>query len=413
MMTSVFSASAQLTKERIASDSGLANGVHHSYSPQDLRDTPAPKGYKPFYISHVGRHGSRYDLGDGYAYQEASRVLHKADSAGILTAQGMDVMRQVDLMNDASDGMWEMLTQRGAREHRGIASRMMSRFPQVFSMKERDEVDAVSSTVQRCVLSMSNFLLQVGGQKPGMKITMDTGSRYMRYLMVWDSRGRSQQKTVRPDSKKWLQENLDPSRLMSVLFTDPVKAASFSDPYDICENLYDCSSYTETMDLESVVNIQSIFSLDELWALACNESDVFYAENGPSLLYGEVTGQQGRAMLRDIVAKADAALSAGSKRAADLRFTHDTALLPLATLMGFSGMDIRLPQLQAHEQWCSGDMIPMGSNLQVVFYRSRKSQDVLVKVLYNEKERTFRGLTAVEGPYYRWNELREYLLGKC
>lgn len=31
----------------------------HSYEFLPTHDTPAPKGYKPVYISHYGRHGSR------------------------------------------------------------------------------------------------------------------------------------------------------------------------------------------------------------------------------------------------------------------------------------------------------------------------------------------------------------------
>ena len=37
----------------------------HSYEFLTTRDTPAPAGYKPFYISHYGRHGSRSDWGGG------------------------------------------------------------------------------------------------------------------------------------------------------------------------------------------------------------------------------------------------------------------------------------------------------------------------------------------------------------
>ena len=33
----------------------------HSYEFEPVKDTPAPKGYKAFYISHYGRHGSRSD----------------------------------------------------------------------------------------------------------------------------------------------------------------------------------------------------------------------------------------------------------------------------------------------------------------------------------------------------------------
>ena len=39
--------------------------------------TPPPKGYEPFYMSHYGRHGSRWLCGDG-EYQDALTPLRKA-----------------------------------------------------------------------------------------------------------------------------------------------------------------------------------------------------------------------------------------------------------------------------------------------------------------------------------------------
>ena len=35
-----------------------SNNMHY-YEFFPIDDTPAPKGFKPFYISHYGRHGSR------------------------------------------------------------------------------------------------------------------------------------------------------------------------------------------------------------------------------------------------------------------------------------------------------------------------------------------------------------------
>ena len=397
---------AQLTPERIARDKGIAYGVRHSYDPGTIVETPAPKGYKPFYISHVGRHGSRYDLGDGGAYGRVSEALVRADSIGILTTEGQKLLGEVRTMMDTQKGMHEMLTQRGCREHRGIAERMMKRFPQVFSSKTRTEVDAVSSEVQRCILSMSNFLLALGSGNPELDITMDTGSKYMRYLMVWDGRHRSSMRSVRSESRAYLEANLDPSRLFGVLFSQPDSV--HVDPYDFCRNLFVCSAYTECMDLEDKVDIAAFFTPEEFFVLAANDSDVFYAENGNSPLYGEKTAAQGRRLLQDIITKADVALEQGSRRAADLRFTHDTAILPLCTLMDFSGVDICVEQTRAHEQVCTGDVIMMGSNLQIIFYSSKRNPEILVKVLYNEKERTFKALDAVEGPYYRWSDLKEY-----
>ena len=53
--------------------------------------------------------------------------------------------------------------------------------------------------------------------------------------------------------------------------------------------------------------------------------------------------------------------------------------------------------------------MPMAANLQFVFYRSDRSDEILVKILHNESE----GRLPLDNrmfPYYRWQEVRAYLL---
>ena len=45
----------------------------------------------------------------------------------------------------------------------------------------------------------------------------------------------------------------------------------------------------------------------------------------------------------------------------------------------------------------------------MIFYRSRKSPDVLVKFVYNDKERTIADLEAVSGVYYRWEDVKKFI----
>ncbi|MBR0335543.1 MAG: histidine-type phosphatase, partial [Alistipes sp.] len=48
-------ATAQTAREKIMADKSYAMGVYRLYPTQFKPQTPAPKGYKPFYISHYGR----------------------------------------------------------------------------------------------------------------------------------------------------------------------------------------------------------------------------------------------------------------------------------------------------------------------------------------------------------------------
>ena len=54
---------AQTAREEIAQNPCFSASNYLAYPGPTKELTKAPKGYKPFYISHYGRHGSRYLIG--------------------------------------------------------------------------------------------------------------------------------------------------------------------------------------------------------------------------------------------------------------------------------------------------------------------------------------------------------------
>ena len=58
-------------------------------------------------------------------------------------------------------------------------------------------------------------------------------------------------------------------------------------------------------------------------------------------------------------------------------------------------------------------LIPTGCNVQFVFYRPKKGKtgDILVKVLFNERESHLPVATDT-WPYYKWSDVRAYYLAK-
>src|ERR1700761_811333 len=56
--------------------------------------TPAPAGYSPVFINHVGRHGARH-LTKGVESYSAYAILLKADSARALSADGIKLKQMV------------------------------------------------------------------------------------------------------------------------------------------------------------------------------------------------------------------------------------------------------------------------------------------------------------------------------
>ena len=103
--------------------------------------TAAPKGYKPFYISHYGRHGARSNWGGAYA--GIMKLYDKAHDAGILTAQGEAAREQIAEAIRLHNNMDGRLTYLGQQEHRQIAERMYNSYKDVFK-KGSKKISAVS-----------------------------------------------------------------------------------------------------------------------------------------------------------------------------------------------------------------------------------------------------------------------------
>ena len=94
--------------------------------------TPAPKGFKPVYLTHFGRHGSRY-LDNASNYDRPYNYLKEASDAGMLTDFGKDVLRRLEIIRAEADQRAGDLTQKGMQQHRDIARRMVENYPELFT----------------------------------------------------------------------------------------------------------------------------------------------------------------------------------------------------------------------------------------------------------------------------------------
>ena len=74
-------ASAQQARQDIRRHVDYAGSNYAAYPGPQKSLTAAPRGYEPFYISHYGRHGSRFLIGTN-DYDKPYNMLLKADSLG-------------------------------------------------------------------------------------------------------------------------------------------------------------------------------------------------------------------------------------------------------------------------------------------------------------------------------------------
>ena len=117
--------------------------------------------------------------------------------------------------------------------------------------------------------------------------------------------------------------------------------------------------------------------------------------------------------MRRIIQDADSCIQL-EKPGVQLRFGHETMVLPLVCLMDINGFGFQTKDLEEVEAngWWALKVFPMAANLQFVFYReSPGDHDVLVKVLLNEKEAQLPVRTDC-APYYHWADVRRFYLEK-
>jgi len=400
---------AQTAKDLIIQNPERAANVYHNYEVPEISGTPAPKGYAPFYISHYGRHGSRYHTKSAY-FSPGLDVLRAAAEAGILTTRGEELHKDYELLVSAHEGMYGTLTQKGGKTLEGLAKRMYGRFPQVFGSDGRKIVNCTASIIPRCILSMDFFSSALSTLTPREEFHFYSSERSMKFIAHDIDMGNTFKINEKAsDSLRAVLFN--PERMMNLFFTDTAKAAKMmnGDLQKFFKSVFLAGSIAQDMDAPyDKIDIFGFFNSDELYAQWLPYNAMMYENHCNSKEYGDYRSKAAANLLEDITEKADSAIANG-KVAADLRFGHDTGLLPLINLIKLKGQDKYYSLEEASEHWFGFETMPMGANIQFVFYSNPKEKGrQLVKILYNEKETVIPSLKTCSGPYYEWSDLRSY-----
>lgn len=410
----VFPLAAQTAREEIEADRNKAGGVYCLYSQPKDAPAPAPKGFKPFYISHFGRHGARHNLADPTVLLN---LLDTAAAAGKLTPLGEDVRARYSALYPQLKLRDGDLTAVGTAQLEGIASRMAVQYPQVF--RSGGMVRAVSSTSPRCLLSMAAFLhgLRSSGWK--REVSLDTGNAWMRtvaphskanplYVQQRDRMRTEDRKAWRSDVQL-LREEIDAIAFLSRLFSDEEWIRLQGEPHSLMAVFYSLAVSMPCTGLPG--DFYDLFTPEELYGLWQVDNLRYYGYFGPSKYFGGTSWAIAAPALEEIIAEADEDLRTGTT-AARLRFGHDVGLMCLYSLLALDGWGTQVDGLhEAADAWrCY--RIPMAANLQWIFYRNAAG-NILVRLLVNEQEASLPVEPAAEGGFYRWEDLRAYCLERC
>ena len=358
----------------------------------------APNGYKPFYISHYGRHGSRYAWNDD-TYLLIHQVLSKAAELNVLTPYGKEFAARYE-------AFWEEpwintgdLVPLGFDQHQAIGQFIYQSFPQVF--KGRKKVDALSSTSQRAIVSMGAFSLGLKECNPKLAVRLRSDHDAMTVAAPQSA----------PKSKIRNFKGQDATKDWETQEEFFVRTTNYQ---PILDRLFtDCSFFSE-------IQGGALYFLRELWQLLSG-----YHNYEPRPLFDDLLTQEERLklweadnyfsfrgdittrykeipLLEDIMEKAEAAFR-DPNQAANLRFGHDYILEALITLLNINNCGTIPATPDEAKYWFRNYDIPMAATFLLVFYKDKKG-DILFKPVLNENDAFLPQLTPVRDNFYRWSD---------
>lgn len=396
---------AQTTFEEISADLNKAGGVYLAYPTVETKQTPAPKGYKPFYVSHYGRHGSRYLLGDR-DYQWIIQLMEKAETVNGLTPLGHDVLKRLNMVWEEAQGRAGDLTPLGVRQHQGIAERMSKNFPEVFRGKRH--VSARSTVVYRCAMSMVAFGDRLKQLNPQLDMSYEMSEKYMSYLNYHSDRSNAFTHGKKgpwvEEYRKFEEAQVHPDRLVSTLFSNADFIRCEVNPSELMWGLYWIA--VDMQDMETPVSFFDLFTAKEMFDLWQCVNYRFYMGNANPLASNGIVMANAKSLVENILESADAAIKDRSI-AATLRFGHDGNVIPLLALLQIENFDVAVAgPAEVYKHWCDFKATPMASNVQIVFFEN-KAGDILVKFMHNENE-VHVPVKTDQWPFYHWNDVKEY-----
>ena len=393
----VLAAAGQTPESDLRADPNRAGANYHAYEFGDYPLTPAPEGFKPFYISHYGRHGSRYLTHDAFNYPVSK--LRLMQEKGLLNEKGKELLRQAEKLFRMTEGHWGELTPRGEKEHAGIALEMAERFPEIFD--GTPTIRARSSYVERCMRSMDSFTDALVRKNPRSVIDKDGGKQYRYYLNDLGKEVAFAANDMADSLKKaWL----NPEAVLSPLVTDCKAAlALMSKPHKFVSDLGEICLIAQCMPLS--VDMTGFIPFEELYKFWKIRNFQMWYRHGISPDFGAKRVPLARNLALDFIHKADSVIRSGNI-AADVRFGHDSALLPLMCYLGAAGHD-KMLSLEETDRWHSYSNLTMAANFQLVFYRDPVGR-ILVQGILNSRETTFPALGP--GPFYPWAQFRNHVL---
>lgn len=433
LILSISGLSCLAQPEVVLGDPFKSSGLDNIYDFDAQICTAAPKGYEAFYISHYGRHGSRYP----YTATVATALLdmlHEAGEKENLSEYGSGLMARLELFMEKAGNHIGELTDLGRQQQYRLAGEMAERYPQAF--RKGAVVTAQASSSPRSILSMASFCTALARKCPSIRIDQFQG--FAETQATAPNMGRNPLRIKGPGLGNPYRES--PAEFMQRRFpefTDTVLGKMFKDPYAalgdrdvqyLMDHIYMLIGGMNSlpdgvrMDFSDIATPETLARMWELdnYQRFCEYID--YTASCCSVFKDIIERADARLALLDSAAgklegraagRAEGAV--GRAEGADLRFGHDhvlMSLLMIADIDSFGELPENPDELGHVFQTFRS---PMAANLHFVFYRPKNGRGpILTGLSLNGQPARLSaldkelGISPDESAFYRWDDVKAW-----
>ncbi len=378
------------------------DGSHTPYPvPQAI--TVQPDSLVPFYISHIGRHGSRFPSSASTA-KYIKFYLDFADTTGTITPTGRQLLDVINATMEYCDGRWGDLDSLGISEQRGIAERLYAKYPEVL---DSGIVEAIASRSPRSVMSMYAFTHRLTQLASKIEISTSEGDRYSPLLRPYDVNEKYLSFRSSQDWKAEYDKYYETVCPLSVARRLVGKQFEASDDAlrELSLSVYSFLSGMTAMGLDID---HSPYCTDEEYELLWSIDNLHHYLLYSATTISTVPAELAIPLVEDIVEAADRVVEGRRPVAANLRFAHAETLMPLLSLLQIKGGYYLTHYFdQVKLNWQDYAIVPMAANLQFIFFKT-DSGNIYVRTDLNEQPVPL--IPGNPGIYLPWNEVRDYLL---
>ena len=426
LILSISGLSCLAQPEVVLGDPFKSSGLDNIYDFDAQICTAAPKGYEAFYISHYGRHGSRYP----YTATVATALLdmlHEAGEKENLSEYGSGLMARLELFMEKAGNHIGELTDLGRQQQYRLAGEMAERYPQAF--RKGAVVTAQASSSPRSILSMASFCTALARKYPSIRIDQFQG--FAETQATAPNMGRNPLRIKGPGLGNPYRES--PAEFMQRRFpefTETVLGKMFRDPYAalgdrdvqyLMDHIYMLIGGMNSlpdgvrMDFSDIATPETLARMWELDNYQRFCEYIVYTASCCSVFKDIIERADARLALLDSAAGKLEGRAEGRAEGADLRFGHDhvlMSLLMIADIDSFGELPENPDELGHVFQTFRS---PMAANLHFVFYRPKNGRGpILTGLSLNGQPARLSsldkelGLSPDESGFYRWDDVKAW-----